>query len=284
LMNEPGKVISESYKTISRPERPGLILAFAPFLVQNCGDEYVNVIAGLSGGVPCFGTIAVDDTLTFENCFMIANGEYYHDQMALVLIYGDIKPKFFIANISESRILEKKALVTKSEGHVLIEVNERPFIDYLDDLGLVKTSEIQYAMSSLPFLLDYNDGTPKVSKIFIMLTPDKHALCAGAMPEGSTLYMAMTDKDDVVLTTGEAVGKIAEDISGASLLLAYSCISRSMTMGSDIYREMEILKEKISGSLPFMMASSGGEICPTQILNGKATNRFHNNAFIACVL
>jgi hypothetical protein len=215
---------------------------------------------------------------------MVANGEYYRDQMAIVMIYGDIKPKFIIANISETRILEKNAVVTKSEGHVLMEVNERPFIDYLEDLGLVKTSEIQYAMSSLPFLLDYNDGTPKVSKVFVMLTPEKYAICAGAMPEGSTLYMAMTDKDDVILTTKEAINKIAEEADNGSLLLCFSCISRSMTLGSDQYKEMEMLEKAIGGRLPFIMANSGGEICPTQVSGDKAVNRFHNNAFIACII
>ncbi|MDR2558295.1 MAG: hypothetical protein LBC86_01940, partial [Oscillospiraceae bacterium] len=222
LLNEPGKIIAESYKSACRAEKPALILPFAPFILQNCGDEYINVITEVSGGVPCFGTLSVDDTLEFENCFMLENGEHYSDRMALILIYGDIKPKFFIANISESRLLEKSADVTKSAGHVLMEVNERPVINYLEDMGLVEASTSQYAMSSLPFLLDYNDGTPKVSKIFVMLTPEKYAICAGAMPEGSTLYMAVTDKDDIILTTEEAIERILKEIDGASMLLAYS--------------------------------------------------------------
>ena len=284
LMEEPGKVIAESYKSACREEKPGMVLMFAPFILQNCGDEYVNVITEVSGGVPCFGTVSVDDTLDFVNCFMLADGAHYRDRMAMILIYGDIKPKFFIANISESRLLEKTAVVTKSAGHVLMEVNERPVINYLEDMGLVEASESQYAMSTLPFLLDYKDGTPKVSKVFIMLTPEKYALCAGAMPEGSALYMTVTDKDDVILTTGEAIDMIMKEIDGASLLLAYSCICRSITLGSDQYKEMELLRQKIGDGLPFMMANSGGEICPTQVSEERAVNRFHNNAFIACMI
>ena len=284
LLEEPGKVIAESYKSVRRAEKPGLILMFAPFILQNCGDEYVNVITEVSEGVPCFGTISVDDTLDLVNCFMLADGEHYRDRMAMILIYGEIKPKFIIANISESRLLEKTAVVTKSAGHVLMEVNERPVINYLEDMGLVEASESQYAMSTLPFLLDYKDGTPKVSKVFIMLTPEKYALCAGAMPEGSALYMTVTDKDDVIFTTGEAIDMIIKEIGGAALLLAYSCICRSITLGSDQYKEMELLREKIGDGLPFMMANSGGEICPTQVSEERAVNRFHNNAFIACLI
>ena len=283
LLSEPGQVIADTYKSAVRAEKPALVLTFGPFIPQNSGDEYVNVLTATSGGVPFFGTLAVDDTLDFANCFMLDDSGYHRDKMAMVLVYGDIQPKFFVANISESRILEKSALVTKSAGPVLMEVNERPVIDYLEDLGLVEASETQYAMTSIPFLLDYNDGTPKVSKIFVMLTPEKYALCAGSMPEGSTLYMATTDTKDIMLTTGEAIDSIIDNLSSASALLVYSCIGRSMTLGADQFKEMELLDQRIGGRMPFLMATSGGEICPTQVSREKAINRFHNSAFIACL-
>ena len=284
LLSEPGKVIAETYKASCRTTKPALVLTFGPFIPQNSGDEYVNVLTEASGGAPFFGTLAVDDTMDFSNCFLLADCDYHRDKMAMVLMYGDIQPKFFVANISESKILEKSAHVTKSAGPILMEVNERPVIDYFEDLGLVEASETQYALTSLPFLLDYNDGTPKVSKIFVMLTPEKYALCAGSMPEGSTLYMASTDTKDIMLTTGEAIDSISENLSGASALLVYSCIGRSMTLGADQFKEMDLLNQRIGGKLPFLMATSGGEICPTQVSEEKAFNRFHNNAFIACLI
>ena len=283
LLTDPKNAIAESYKKGCREEKPALILAFAPFILQNCGDDYVNILTEVSGGAPCFGTLAVDDTLEFSYCFTLTEGEHHRDKMAMVLIYGDIHPKFYVANISESRMLEKSAVVTKSMGPVLMEVNERPVIDYFMDLGLVEASETQYAMSSLPFLLDYNDGSPKVSKVFVALTPEKYAICAGAMPEGSTLYMTTTDKEDVLLTTGQSLEMIQKDIDNASVLLIYSCISRAMALGSEQYKEMEIINQAIGVKLPLMIANSGGEICPTQVSEGKAINRFHNNAFIACL-
>jgi hypothetical protein len=47
--------------------------------------------------------------------------------------------------------------------------------------------------------------------------------------------------------------------------------------------EVDLINEKVAGRLPYMMTCSGGEICPTQVIDGVATNRFHNNAFIACL-
>ena len=316
LTDEPMQVINDSYKSACRSEKPSLILVYAPFMLQNSGDDYVKVLTDASGGAPCFGTLAIDDTLDFVNCFMLADGEHYRDRMAMILVYGDVKPRFYVANISEDRIIGKSAVVTKSAGPVLMEVNERPIIDYFSDLGLVKVSEVQYALAALPFLLDYNDGSPKVSKIFVTLTPEKYAICAGSMPMGSTLYMATTDKDDVIYTTNASIDMIINEIDGpgqeleqeqctgqepgpgpgqeqrqvpaqspgASALLIYSCISRSMTLGSEQYKELELIDTKINNRIPFLAANSGGEICPTHISNDMAINRFHNNAFIACLL
>ena len=286
LLTEPGRVIAEAYKAATAAagaDKPALMLTYAPFMPTNSGDDYVNVITAVSGGVPCFGTLAIDDTDDFSNTFMIHNGDHYSDRMAFILMYGNISPRFFVVSISLDKLIDKSAVVTKSAGHVLMEVNERPVTEYFDSLGLTEASETQYALTSLPFMLDYNDGTPMVSKIFIMMTPEGYAICAGAMPEGSTFYIASVDKDDIMQTTESAINQILQAKAGAAGLLVYSCIGRSMTLGSEQFLEMEKLNQKLEGTLPFLMAYSGGEICPTQVSENRAVNRFHNDAFIACL-
>jgi hypothetical protein len=286
LKQEPGKAIAESYANAAskREDSPALILTFAPFMIENSGDEYVNVLTEASGGVPCFGTLAVDDTIDFSNCFMLFNGEAYFENMVMILVYGDISPKFYIANILSENIFEKSALVTKSSGHVIMELNGKPIDEYFKDLGLTQSSETPYAMSNLPFMLDYGDGTKEVSKIFIALTPERYALCAGAVPEGSILHIASTSKSDVEKTTAQILDEILNDADKHSCLLIYSCIARYISLAGDETGEINIVRGKVAGKLPFMMSYSGGEFCPTQNLYNKAVNRFHNNSFIACLI
>jgi hypothetical protein len=284
LKKDPAKGIEDTYvQHAEKGERPALILAYAPFMVENSGDEYVRVLGKVSGGVPCFGTLAVDDTPDFHNCFTLYNGEYYNDRMALLLMYGNVKPRFFLATISKEKVLDRSALITASEGHVLKEVNGKPVTKYFEDMGLTKASETAYALTSLPFMLDYGDGTPLVARVFIGLNENKEAICAGAMPKGDTFYMAVFDKDDVLLTTSSTISAALEaggDIAG---MLIYSCLSRSMTLASDQFAETDIVTEKTAGRFPFMLAYSGGEICPTKTSEDTAVNRFHNNTCIVCV-
>ena len=286
LSEDPCGMIEKTYnEAASQIEgTPSLILPFAPFMLENSGDEYVDTFTRLSGGVPVFGTVSIDDTDTFENNFVIFNGENYRDRMAMILIYAEINPRFLIATISKDKILTKPALVTKSERHILKEVNGRPVAEYFEDLGLKNASEMQYAMSSLPFMLDYGDGTPQVSKVFIGRTSENYAICAGLMPEQSTIYIGVFDKDDVLFTTGEAIDKAVKDMGDVSCMLMYTCISRSMSLGGDSMAEMDLVRSSVGGKFPLLVACSGGEMCPTQISNSKAINRFHNNAFVICIL
>jgi hypothetical protein len=281
--------VRKAYRASAPADRkPCLIFVYAPFMMENSGDEYVDILTDVSGGAPCFGTLAVDDTANFSECYLLYNGEKYRDRMAMILVYGDLTPKFFLATLSENKFFDKPALITSSSGHILKEVNGRPISEYFESIGLTKASETSYAMSSLPFMVDYNDGTPPVSKVFISLNKERQAICAGTMPEGSTLYIGVFDKDDVLLTSRNAVKEALNSIDNSSGILIYSCISRNMSLGSELFAEIKLVQNEIGRKIPFLMAYSGGEICPTLIKQSSAKgetaiNRFHNNTFILCI-
>jgi hypothetical protein len=280
LKEKSGPRIEETYKAAAGSEKPSVIFTFAPFMVENSGDAYVEVLTRASGGAPVFGTLAVDDTVDFHECFMLHNGEHYRDRMSLILVYGAFQPRFFLASVSNDKFLEQSAQITGAEGHVLKELNGRPVTDFFAAMGLIKASESAYAMTSLPFMVDYNDGTPPVSRAFISLNEKGQAVCAGAMPEGSTLKIGVFDKDDVLFTSGKALEEALAAAPEPSGILVYSCISRGMTLGSELLAETELMRKRLGGAIPLLYAYSGGEICPTRINVASAVNRFHNNTFI----
>ena len=276
--------IANSYKKSAKQgQKPALILAYAPFIPQNVGDEYIDVISEVSGGAPCFGSLAADGTLYFSDSYTIFNGKHYTDRMVMVLAYGSISPKFYVAHISPDKVLPKTATITKSDRHIIMELDKRPVISYFEDLNLTNVGSTMFDMALLPFMLDYKDGTPSVAKTFVLMTPDGYALCAGAVPEGCSLNVAMTDADDIIVTTNKFADDIFADIENASGLLIYSCIARSMALGNEQFREMNLIEKKLSGRLNYMMAYCGGEMCPTAESEGSHSNRFHNNTIIACL-
>jgi len=284
LLDAPTDAVADVYqKAAIQGEKPALVLPFAPFLPQNSGDDYTAVLSNLSGNAPVFGTLAVDDTPTFAHCYALFNGKHYTDRMSLLLMYGNLSPRFCVATISREKIVDRPALITKSHGHILEEVNGRPLTEYFNSFDLMGATTSGYAMSSIPFLLDYGDDTPLVGRVFIQLTEDGGGVFAGQMPAGSTMYMGVFDKDDVLLTTGKAVREAlsgTEKINGA---LGYSCVARFMSLDGDILSELSSVRDLFGQEAPFMMAYSGGEFCPTLVRDGNAMNRFHNDSFILCL-
>lgn len=276
-------IIKDSYiAAVSEKPDPSLIFSYAPYIMNNSGDDYVRALTEVSNGVPCFGTLAVDDSDTFIDCFSLYNGIHYNDRMVLVLFCGEVNPKFYIASMSPEKILGQSALITSSEGHVMKCVNDKPVIEYFKSHGLVQAAETQYAMTALPFMIDYNDGTPMISRVFITLNQNNEAICAGAMPEGATLHLGVFEKDDVIKTTSNAVQEAMVNTDLSNMII-YSCVSRSMILVSDIEAELDTVKKIIGNKFNFMASYSGGEICPTFISENTAVNRFHNNTLIICV-
>ena len=290
LENDTREVVGAAYNEVAGKlgSDPDLILIHGPFMLQNNGDDYLAELNEISHNTPLFGTLAVDDTPDFKYCYCIYNGQTYGDRLVLSLLKG-VEPKFYSANISTSRIVGEPALITASEGAMLSEVNDRPIAEYLAELGLATLAENGYAMSSMPFILDYGDGTPPISRIFIMLTPDGNVILNGSVPVGATFVLAGSDKEDVLKTTCASVDEVLADPDfstekGPSVVLIYSCVGRFMTLGADNLAEIEQVKEHIGTQVPFAMAYSGGEYCPTEVTESGAVNRFHNNALVMCAL
>jgi len=278
--------VGETYKKVlaEREDTPVVAFSYVPFIFDFYFDRYMEVFTEVSEGVPCFGTVALDDTNAFENACICVNGGHYKDRMAMIFVYGDVKPKFLLGFLSPEKILPQPALITKSQDNILQEVNGHSMEKYFEDLGLSESRDNQYEMASVPFMLDYGDGTPPVSKAFVGQTPEGYAVSAGLIPEGATLKVAVFDKDDVLLTTGKTVEEALEVYKkGASGMLIYSCLARYMSLEGDSMAELDLVRDKLSGSVPFIMAYSGGEICPTRVSESKAINRFHNNTFIVCI-
>ena len=267
------------------PDKLALAFTYMPFIVPFLVDEFVDIISRGLNGTPCFGVLALDESETFENSYVCVNGEAYRDRAAVISFYGDVNPKFLCATISPEKIINKPALITKCSGNILMEINGHSVEQYFEDLGLESVREMKYAMASVPFLLDYGDGTPLVSKIFMDQTPEKYAVCAGIIKECAAMYVGMFDKEDVLLTTGQAIDKALEIVKAENLsgILMYSCTTRCVSLGGDSMSELELIKNKIGDKVPFMVSYSGGEICPVMNNNSEMINRCHNNTFILCI-
>jgi hypothetical protein len=154
--------------------------------------------------------------------------------------------------------------------------------DYFESIGLATGKGIE-GMSSVPFVVDYGDGTQLVARAIYGLDEDDSAVCGGIMPEGGTLYIGRMDVEDILLTARTSLNTLLEgkNLNG---IIMFPCLGRNMVLAMDPLEEIGVVKNTIGNRIPWHLAYSGGEVCPVYSKDGLSVNRFHNFTFIGCAI
>jgi len=283
-------VATAAYKKSSEgeTEEPGLALLFPTIMINNAGDDYVTAWQKNIPRTPLFGTLAADDTPTFEDNEAIFNGDSSSTKMSYVLAYGDINPRFLIGTIPEENVMPYSGEITSSTGSVVKEINGMNTREYFESIGFESCgiSSVNYLF--LPFLIDLKtredyDGVP-VIRVLELFNDDGTAVFHGIVDEGSTFTLLRCESQDVVTVTKRKIDEInqMDDING---VLMFSCIVRRIvTMTDNFNEEFEIAKDSLRSDIPFMMGCAGGEICPTMIKNGIPINRYHEYSMVILIV
>jgi hypothetical protein len=225
---------------------------------------------------------AVESAARLRNSRVIFNGESLGDRLVIVLLAGNFKPVFSVTSISADRIFQQKAVITRSRGHVVMEINDMPARSYLETMKLARDGgEITgITTAQMPLILDYHDNADPVSRSIMIQSPEGHLICGGDMPQDCSLGVGFMDAGEVLRTTAGAVGALKE--RGEDGILLFSCAARNFALGLDTMAEIGVVREGLGPEKSYMFAYSGGEICPVKTREGKLKNRFHNATLVSC--
>jgi hypothetical protein len=261
---------------------PALILAYAPLMLTLGAAPIMNAINDVGGGIPVFGAISCDSTPDYHESRVIHNGVARANSLALVLLKGNVRPRFHVNVIPEAGIRKLGAMVTDSDGCLAKKVNDMPFLDYLEQVGIAREGVLA-SSGFFPVMVDYNDGSAPAGRAIYSTTPEGYALLGGEIPVGSTMAIANMDYRGVLETAEEAVQTAIApgDVSG---LLIYPCLTRNLALGANSDDEMKKIAETLGGNYPYQICYAGGEFCPVFTGEGKLLNRVHNFTCIICVL
>ena len=259
-----------------------MALAFLP-MGAIAGETILAALEGALEGVPILGTIGCDfDTVAFSNTFIFHNGACVKDCLAFLLIAGNVNPRFVVASTSEQNLRKQQALITSSDGNILKQINNMSASDYFASIGITAGRGVE-GMVSIPFVVDYGDGTQPVARAIYGFNEDGSAICGGVMPEGGTLYIGRMDMEDILETAAASTQELLdiEDLNG---IIAFPCLGRNMVLATEPYAEIEKVNALVGDRVPIHLAYSGGECCPVYARDGSTVNRFHNFTFTACAI
>jgi hypothetical protein len=269
------------------PSEPKLILAFPPLIAENAGDAYVEALTALCPGVPVFGTLAISDSLTFDNCSTLCCGAASLNKMAFIVVAGAVSPRFLISTVNDHNKTPYSGEITKSEKNIVREINGISTYEYFSDIGLAKDGRLDQGLQFVPILVDFNkrhdyDGVPVVRAI-VYLDENGDAVCRGYMYQNSIFTVINPSAADIMQSSEDLMEQI-KAIPDRRATLIFSCVVRRMMFGAEPLLEAAMVEKSLRGGPPFMLAYAGGEICPTSASAAGVTNRFHNYSIIACIL
>ncbi len=262
-------------------KKPSMILPLFPLPTPVGVDTVLEAYDRLSGGAPVFGSIVMDYTTDYSRCYTLRNGERFRGGLVSLLFFGPVKPVFYVATMSEKYVQKEKAIITQAEGTLMKEVNGVTFQQYAKTLGLSRAMDTD-GVGSIPFLINFNDGTRSVARVIHFVTPEGYARCSGMIPENGTLAVGSVESADILRMTEEAM-KAVREIPDKKGMVAFPCVSHYLVMGFDANEQKEIIRKLMPEGLPCQLGYVAGEICPVYGEAGKLHNRFHNFTCTVCV-
>jgi len=260
-------------------EKPALLFTYFPLMNLVSGDMMMTAIDGATGGVPLFVHPASDHTIDASTAQTIHNGNMYRESIVIGAVYGATDITFGVASLDEGKFRKQKAIITESEGNLLIGVNGKNAMGYLEEIGFT-TEQLATGLGAIPLVVDYMDGTKPVVRAVFSLTPEGHVVCGGKMPVDATLGIGRIDRDDVIKTAHGSMQGLA---GKGSVIICYSCIGRHHVLGMNNTAEAETVMDTADGAA-YLFAYTHGEICPLPDKGGKLHNVFHNFTIVFCRL
>ncbi|MDR1496044.1 MAG: FIST C-terminal domain-containing protein [Clostridiales Family XIII bacterium] len=283
LEEDPAAALKTAVDGARLPQggKPALAIPFLPTSKTVSSESVMDALSEAISGAPVFGTVACDSTADSIYSHTLCNGEASRDSLALLLLWGDVDPAFFVAHISKDRAQKYKGIITKADGSLLQEINDMPTEDYMASIGIEMKKEIM-AGSVMPLIIDSHDGSQPIALGPYTVTDEGALVCGGRVPVDATLAVGTLEADDILQTTEAIIREILATGKRGGLLM-FPCISRFVTMGNELTTEMDIVKNAVGESVPYLLNYGLGELCPVYDSTGKVVNKFHNFSFTACV-
>ncbi|MEA2600249.1 MAG: hypothetical protein QOF89_1241 [Acidobacteriota bacterium] len=242
--------------------------------IQVNGSELVRGISEkLPRGIPITGGLAGDGR-DFRKTWVIggnnsppagpSRGGPPHGRAAALGFYGKAL-RFGHGSKGGWDIFGPERLVTRSQGHVLYELDGRPALAlYKEYLGH-RASGLPATALLFPLALRSEGGGPQIVRTVTGVDEDLQSMTfAGDIPQGSVAQLMKANFDRLIDGAGDAALQTASQWEeGAPVLaIAISCFGRRMVLGERCEEELEAVREVLPAASQMIGFYSYGEISP----------------------
>jgi hypothetical protein len=245
------------------------------------GDRIAAAIDRACGGIPVFGSGALDMDTKVRNPKTIFQGAVYADRAVLLLFKGECKPRFFSRPFPGKSISVEDAVITGVAGNLITGINNIQAAAFMQRLGIVQQNGKNDVLA-FPLVIDYHDGTESHAVVMRGITADGALITSRYQRLGGVLSLGSITACDVLESAGQLVQDIRKS-GGKGGIIIFSCFLRNIILGGNSMAEIELIQKGLSGfPSPYLLLYSGGELCPAYTGNEMTVNHTYQYALTAC--
>jgi hypothetical protein len=213
-------------------------------------DTNVAITGGLAG-----------DGWRFNHTLILAQGEAKELRAVAIGFYGD---SLHIRIGCETGWEEFGAerVVTKSEGNVVYEIDNKPAMKLYEDYLGEFIKDLPLSGLRFPLNVRENRNEKELARVMMGINSDKSLLFGVDIPQGSIVRLMKTNVKNLI-EGAEALAKSIESPNDkSSLAIAISCSARRSVLKQLVGEELELLKESLPQKSHICGFYSYGEIAP----------------------
>jgi len=263
------------------------VFLYPNFMYGHYPNQYIKAITEINNNIPIFGSLSNGEIIESAKSARILQCENIsNNQAAMLLISGNVEPKFYLGSITkESIMMPDIGVVTAAEGNCLLEINNIKAKQFLEEANLKPDSANQRASFFSAFMADEKNEKGEIvsSVVKSLVRPkDDGYLFACGVQVGSSLS-AISFTSEVVMETAKNIMEKIKANHKEGTLLIYSCLGRRAALLNEPHKEFELMNKILGNNFNYIATCSGGEICPTSATKTEVVNNEHNETLIACI-
>ncbi len=286
-----GKSVAEEVKKQAGGDLKTFIML--PDVLNGNGAEIVRgVLDALGEHFPVVGGASGDD-FQFKKTFQYLNDTVHTDSVVGLGLTGDFKIGIGVKHgwIPVGTPMK----VTKSEGGVLHEVNNKPAItiyeDYFgeEEASVLKTETLAKLAITYPLGLKVEGNDELLIRDPLTVDQNGSITCAAEIPEGAEVRLMIGSIEDAIKVAKLAATNALEQLEGSKpkAVIVFNCIARNKLFGTRSGEEITAIQEVLGRDVPLIGFYTYGEQAP---MNGEVKNinqcnsAFHNETVVIAVL
>ena len=285
---EAGQAVAREVKE-KAPDPFRAFIMLPDVLVGNGAEIVRGVLDELGKHFPVVGGASGDDFF-FKKTYEYRGDEVESGAVAGVGLSGDFSMGIGVRHGWIPMGVPMK--VTKSEGAVVHEINNKPALSIYEDYFGEKAKDLKeepLARMAITYPLGIKVEGLDEYLIRDPITVDEKGsiTCAAEIPEGAEIRLMIGSKEKAVEAAQDAARKVMEefklDKAKPKFVLMFNCIAREKLFGKKANDEIQAVMDIIGNDVPLLGFYTYGEQAPIggEVRNlEKCNTKFHNETIV----